>query len=211
MEGKLTKEKEFWSSILTEKSWQILQQLKREYNFVLIGGWAVFLLTRQKKSKDIDIVVGINELQKLKKDNLTKNEKLKKYEIKKDEIDIDIYVEYFSKLIIPPEDIKNYTIGIEGFNVLKPEVLLILKQNAYNDRKYSVKGEKDLIDIVSLIFFSEIDFKGYKEILLKYNTEKYIDELINIIANFNDYSLFDLNPKELKTKKNIFLKMLKRL
>jgi len=52
--------KEFWNSLLTEKSWEILQELRKDYNFILIGGWAVYLLTKQKKSKDIDIVIGLD-------------------------------------------------------------------------------------------------------------------------------------------------------
>ena len=51
-------DKEFWNSLLTEKSWEILQELRKNYDFILIGGWAVYLLTKQKKSKDIDIVIG---------------------------------------------------------------------------------------------------------------------------------------------------------
>ena len=109
---------EFWNSQLTEKSWKILQELRRKYNFILIGGWATYLWTRQKKSKDIDIVVEINELQKLKKEFLSKNNHLKKYEIKIDEIDVDIYVPYFSKFAIAPENFKRYVKKINGFNVV---------------------------------------------------------------------------------------------
>src|SRR3989344_8031754 len=117
---------EYWNSQLTEKSWKLLQELVKKYNFILIGGWAVYLLTKQQKSKDIDIVVDIAELQKLKQENLIKNDRLKKYEIKLEEIDVDIYLSYFSKLTIPAEEIKNYSIKIEGLNVASPEALLIL-------------------------------------------------------------------------------------
>jgi len=47
---------EFWNSFLTEKSWEILQKLKKQHKFILIGGWAIYLLTNQQKSKDIDII-----------------------------------------------------------------------------------------------------------------------------------------------------------
>ena len=139
---------EFWNSQLTEKSWTVLQEIRKKHKFILIGGWAVYLWTRQQKSKDIDIIVDIQELQKLKKENLSKNDNLKKYEIKTGEIDIDIYVPHFSKLTIPLEDMKNYTSEIEGFTVASKEVLLILQQGAEKERGNSVKGEKDQIDIV---------------------------------------------------------------
>ena len=48
---------EYYQNIITAKSFQILQALKRQYDFILIGGWAVFLYTRTLKSKDIDIIV----------------------------------------------------------------------------------------------------------------------------------------------------------
>ena len=70
---------DFWNSLLTEKSWNILQELKKEKKFILIGGWATYLLTEQQKSKDIDIVVSIEQLQKFKHNELNKNDKLKKY------------------------------------------------------------------------------------------------------------------------------------
>jgi len=205
------REIEYWNSLLTEKSWKILQELKKSYNFILIGGWAVYLLAKKQKSKDIDIVISISELQKFDKSELRKNDNLKKYEIKKEEIDIDIYVEYYSNLAIPVEDIKNYTTKTEGFEVACPELLLILKQGAYQDRKDSAKGEKDKIDLISLLFFSEIDFKKYLEILKKYKKENWLNELKMILANFKDYDLIGLTPKDFKLKKEKMLKNIKKL
>ena len=202
---------EFWNSLLTEKSWKLLQELNKKYDFVVIGGWAVYLLTKQQKSKDIDIVVDIAELQKLKQENLIKNDRLKKYEIKLEEIDVDIYLSYFSKLTIPAEEIKNYSIKIEGFNVASPEALLILKQGAYKERKNSIKGEKDKIDIISILFFSGINLKAYESILKKYNLEDYLKSLIDILKNFKDYNSLNLNPREFKLKKEKILNKMKML
>lgn len=202
---------EYWNSLLTEKSWELLQEIRKKYNFTLIGGWAVYLWTKTQKSKDIDIIVGINELQKLKQENLGKNDALKKYEIKKQEIDIDIYVEHYSKLAIPVEDIHLYKESIEGFYVASPEVLLILKQGAEIDRGNSIKGEKDRIDIISMLFFSRIELNKYREILKKYGLENYIERLISLIRNFREYDKLDLNPREFKLNKERVLKELKRI
>ncbi len=196
---------EFWNSLLTEKSWKLLQELNKKYDFAVIGGWAVYLLTKQQKSKDIDIVVDISELQKLKQENLIKNERLKKYEIKLGEIDVDIYVSYFSKLTIPAEEIKNYSIKIEGFNVTSPEALLILKQGAYEERKNSIKGEKDKIDIISILLFSGINLKAYFSILEKYSLKNYLINLINLLKNFKDYNSLSLNPRIFRLKKEKIL------
>jgi|SRR3989344_4945483 len=201
---------EFWNSQLTEKSWKILQELRRKYDFALIGGWATYLWTKQQKSKDIDIIVEINELQKLKAESLSKNDHLKKYEIKIDEVDVDIYVSHFSKLTIPPGNLREYIRRIEGFNVVSPTALLVLKQGAYEDRKNSVKGEKDKIDILSLLFFSDIEFKSYKFILKEYLLTDYIENLIEIIRNFKDYNSLNLTPREFKFKKKMVLNELKK-
>jgi len=203
--------KEFWNSLLTEKSWEILQKLNKNYNFILIGGWAVYLLTKQQKSKDIDIVIDITELKKFKQKRLNKNNHLKKYEIKIEEIDIDIYLEYFSKLVIPVEDIKNYILKTEGFTIICPELLLILKQAAYKDRKNSVKGEKDKIDLISLLFLSEINFDKYFKILKKYKIGFYLSDLKNLLVNFKNYLAIGLNPREFKIEKNKILFKIKNL
>ena len=205
------KKMEFWNSQLTEKSWKILQELKRKYDFILIGGWAIYLWTKQKKSKDIDIVVSIDELQKLKAENLSKNDHLKKYEIKTGEIDIDIYVSHFSKLAVAPENLEKYARDVEGFRVISQEVLLVLKQGAYEDRKNSTKGEKDKIDILSLLFFSDINLKHYKSVLKEYSLTHYLEGLLNLVRSFNDYNSLGLTPRELKLKKKAVLEDLRKL
>jgi len=194
----------FWNSLLTEESWKILQELKKSHNFILIGGWAVYMFTKQQKSKDIDIVVDINELQKFKPENLNKNDNLKKYEIKKQNIDIDIYLEHYSRLAIPVEDIKKFAVEIEGFQVACPELLLVLKQAAYKDRENSAKGEKDKIDIISLLFFSDINFGKYRDILKKYSLD-YLISLKKLLINFKDYNSLNMTPANLKKTKNKFL------
>ena len=202
---------EFWNSQLTEKSWKILQELRRKYDFILIGGWATYLWTKQQKSKDIDIVVEIKELEKLKAESLSKNDHLKKYGIKIEEVDVDIYVSHFSKLEIAPENLKKYIKKVEGFKVVSPEVLLILKQGAYKDRENSVKGEKDKIDILSLLFFSDINFKSYKSILREYSLISYTEKLLDLVKNFKDYNSLNLTPREFKIKKKFILGELRRL
>lgn len=69
----------YYRDSVTQKSWRFLTELARKYRFVLIGGWAVWLYTKQLKSKDIDIVVDLNQLAKLKtRFDLVKNSRLKK-------------------------------------------------------------------------------------------------------------------------------------
>lgn len=39
----------FWNDAIIEKSWDVLQTLKKRYDFILIGGWAVYLYTNAMK------------------------------------------------------------------------------------------------------------------------------------------------------------------
>src|SRR3989338_1678231 len=186
---------DYWHNILTEKSWEILQKIKSDFNFTLIGGWAVYLWAKTHKSKDIDIIIDFETLSKLKeKYGLRKNEHLKKYEIKQEEIDIDIYVPYYSKLIIPLEEIE--TEKIEAFTVAKLEYLLVLKQGAEMERKESEKGEKDRVDILSILFNCSINYRLYQRILKKHNLEHLLERLVKIVKGFDNYKYLNLTPRE---------------
>lgn len=170
----------YYNDLITEKSWKKLQELKRKHKFILIGGWAVYLYTETLKSKDIDFICDYEELEKLRLEyDLIKNDRLKKYEIHAGEFDIDIYTPFFSDLGIPLEEIMELHTNIEGFSVLKPEALLILKQKAYQDRAGSAKGEKDRIDIIALLKF--VDFEKYKTLIGKYGDKSYLTDLRQIL------------------------------
>ncbi len=200
---------EYWNDLIVEKSWKILQELKGKFNFILIGGWANYFWTKKFKSKDIDIIIDFDTLDKIKKIyNLRKNENLKRYEIKIDEVDIDIYVVFYSNLTIPLEQIRKTK--IEGFDVVKIEDLLILKQGAEVERRESEKGEKDRLDILSLLFYCDIDFNEYCKILKKIKKEGLYDKLIKIVRDFKEYKYFNITPRELKLKKEEVLGGLNR-
>ena len=193
---------------MTEKSWSLLIKISKEpFKFIVIGGWATYLWTKLHKSKDIDIAItDIRELDYLRRNyQLKKNDNLKKYEISFDEIDLDIYVAYFSKLPIPVEHLSQFTTKIEGLNVLKSEALLILKQGAELQRKESTKGAKDQIDIMALLFYSNINTNLYFDLLKKYNLENYFLRLKSVINSFKDYNYLNLNPRQFKLKKKEIL------
>lgn len=205
--------KEFWNSAVTEKSFNLLTELKKmPFEFVVIGGWAAYLWTKAHKSRDIDILLKNFEDMRYLKEHyaLKKNDNLKKYEIKMDEIDIDIYVPFYSRLALPVEDCLKHTAQIDGIEVVSPEVLLVLKQGAELERKDSVKGEKDRIDVVSLIVYSPVDFRKYFALLKSNRLENYSQRLKEIIVSFKDIEYIGLNPREFKLKKQDILEKLKK-
>lgn len=198
---------EYYQDLITKKSFKILQELKRQYKFILIGGWAVFLYTHSLKSKDIDLIIDYDELEKFRENfDLIKNDHLKKYEIIIDETDIDIYVPFYSNPGIPAEEIKKYSQSLEGFVVPRPEILLILKQKAYLGRLSSPKGQKDKIDIIGLLNSDLIDFKFYKKILKKYNLESYLRELKSLLQLINQVPELKLNQFQYSKLKKKVLK-----
>ena len=205
---------EFWNETSTQKSWNILLNLKKaEFSFILIGGWAAYLWTKKHKSKDIDIALeDIKDIDILKGSyDLRKNDNLKKYEIKIDEIDVDIYVPYYSSLAVPVEDLKKYSTVIQGIKVVAPEMLLLLKQGAELDRKDSVKGLKDRVDVMTLLCCCDIDFNKYSEMLDKYGKKEFFTRLKEIVNSFKEIKYLDLNPREFKLrKKEIVEKMNKQ-
>jgi len=195
---------EFWNEQVTQKSWEVLLKIRKlPFGFILIGGWANYLWTRAMKSKDIDIVIAeFTDLDYLKRGfDLRKNDSLRKYEIKVDGIDVDIYVPYFSRLAIPVEDIRKYSTTIEGFTVASPALLLILKQGAELDRKDSVKGEKDRVDIINLLFCADVDFGLYRRLLREYGLGHYLPRLKSIIASFKETRYVGMTPRQLKLRK----------
>lgn len=200
---------EFWSDIIIERSFKILQELRKKLDFILIGGWAVYFITKAIKSKDIDIIVDFNTLSKIKLEaDLKKNEKLKKFELIIENVSVDIYVPYYSQFAIPIEEIMKNTIILENFKIPIPEILLILKQEAEIQREASVKGQKDRVDILSLCLSNRIDWNIYRELVERFNLKIYLERLKKIIrTGKEEFRYLGLkNPREIKRIKERILK-----
>lgn len=164
---------EYYHDLVTQQSWEELQALNKHIDFILIGGWAVYLYTKQLKSKDIDIIVDYSELPKLEKSySLSKNERLKKYEAVKDQVQIDIYLPFFSDLGLPVDRLRSEFSSIEGFKVLDANYLMVLKIYTLSQRGRTPKGSKDLLDIVSLMVSGTADKARVVEILNEHNLGK---------------------------------------
>ena len=170
----------YYQDLIIQKSWQLLQSLGKKFDFVLIGGWAVFLYTGALKSKDIDLILDYPQLEQMKNEfSIIKNERLKKYEAKTEEIDIDIYLPFYSDLGVPVEEVVKLTMRLEGFKVPKIELLALLKAKALTERKNSTKGRKDLIDLVSLFALESFSFGEFRELAEKYR----LNELVELVGS----------------------------
>lgn len=203
---------QFWHDIVTDKSFLTLQSLRREFDFTVIGGWAVFLYTKTLKSKDIDIIVDFETLAKLKTQfDVIKNERLKKYEIKFDGFDLDIYVVSWSELGLPAGYILENNLSLDGFRVSSKEILLILKLFAHEQRKGSLKGKKDAVDIISLLTNDSINFEKFNEIISEFDLHYLKQELEGILNSTIEVEELELNQKSFSDLKKKILNNLKEI
>ena len=205
---------EFWNSEITEASWKRLQELSKEIKFTLIGGWAVYLYTKMQKSKDIDIVIDYSTLRELSGSyKLDKNDRLRKYEIKQETFNIDIYLPSYSALTLPPSTLlERYACKVEGFTVPVPEALMALKIGAAMDRHASQKGRKDMIDIVGLLFYSGIDIGKLSALAVENKLEGHMRFLYETLNAFdmNDIRYLNLNEPAYSKLKKTYLERIRR-
>ncbi len=200
--------REFWSGMATRLSWEKLLELNKKFKIMVIGGWAAFLWTKTHKSKDIDVIVDYEELQKLASEyRLEKNERLKKYEVKMEQFDVDVYLPKFSKLALPVEEVIKHKAKIDGITTVECEVLVILKQGAEIARRGSIKGRKDAIDLLTLLIRAPFDCGKYAQLLERHGLEGYWKELAGVVKKFSreDLQFVGMNEYEFSKWKKEFL------
>jgi len=168
-----------WRDEVVERSWRVLGELKGFADFVLIGGWGVYLWTRKLKSRDVDVYIDQKNFYKLQSDltlrgyALKRNVRLMRFEALISDVEVDIYTPFMSKLAVPCSDVferRLYSM-IEGFKVAVPEVLLLLKAQAAKDRWHAEKGLKDRVDIISLLKFADVKRDVLDQLLREYDTQ----------------------------------------
>lgn len=104
----------------------------------------------------------------------------------------------YSKLAIPAEDIlSKFTVHKEGFKLPSIESLLCLKFSAFLDRKMSIKGQKDAIDLLGLMSYPGIDMRKLHEVSSAYGLNGMGREMLALLRAFDSESLkyLNLNPK----------------
>jgi hypothetical protein len=175
-----------WRDEVVERSWRVLGELKGFADFVLIGGWGVYLWTRKLKSRDIDIYIDQKNFYKLQSEltqkgyGLKRNVRLLKFEALISDVEVDIYTPFMSKLVVPCLDVfdrKLYSV-IDSFKVAIPEVLLLLKAQVARDRWHAEKGLKDRADIISLLKFADVKRNVLEQMLKDYDTKHTLRDAI---------------------------------
>lgn len=203
---------DYYRDSVTQKSWELLMSLQRRFRFVLIGGWAVWLYTKQLKSKDIDVVVELSELEKLKKTyDISKNGRLRKYEFREGEVDVDVYSPYYSHLGIPAEEVVADARVLEGFRVPSRELLFMLKVVAWHSRRLGAKGRKDLIDIVSLLQSGRLEQSALQQWIVRGDLKQTVKDFGNEIKSVALIPELGLNPHHISRAKKKWAETLRRI
>jgi hypothetical protein len=175
-----------WRDEVVERSWRVLGMLKGFADFVLIGGWGVYLWTGKLKSRDIDVYVDQESFFQLQSElirrgyALKRNVRLMNFEALIGDVEVDVYTPFVSKLVIPCLDVfdrKLYSV-IEGFKVAIPEVLLLLKAQAARDRWHAEKGLKDRVDIISLLKYADVKLDVLRQMLTQYDMQHALRDAI---------------------------------
>lgn len=182
---------------IDQKEWNLLLKSITDLcewfpdGLVMIGGVAVYLhSTQQQKiapefSHDGDFYLSLNDYADLRDiEEVTQNKRPGKSQIIKNGFDFDIYVERHNDLVVDYDDILIESTTINGVRCACLEHLLILKIDAYLDRKGSRKGDKDERDIVKVI--SLLDQPKIL-VLDKYLTEERLSAVESIL---NKQSVF---------------------
>lgn len=155
---------------------------------IFIGGMATYLygsdnLLPVNISHDVDFIIkkdDINDVETMY-GPLKINNRLKKREFIIGETQYDLYIEFQHGLKFDYSELQKHSNIIQGVRVPALEHLLALKTLAYIDRKESLKGEKDLRDIITMILL--INKYGINKDILssdKYPLECIVDTVCEI-------------------------------
>lgn len=130
-----------------------------DQGLVFIGGIAVYThsinsakqASLAEATHDGDFYISLADMADLRDiEEVTPNRRLSKSQIIKGGFEFDIYTERQSSLIVPYDEVIAHSKSYEGVRVACLEHLVVLKLEAYRDRKDSAKGEKDARDLFRL-------------------------------------------------------------
>ena len=207
--------RQFWNEEQTQNSRNLLNRLSKEMDFVLIGGWAVFMYAKQQMSLDVDIALAYDRLEYFRRYGI---EDYKNVRIKYSIIDgtyVDLFVEDFSDkdMPFPVKTILDNYLTIEGIKVVDRELLLILKLWRYF-RADQQKIRKDMLDVIALLLYGDINLSRFKELVDLHKVPK--GRSINVLLEYIDkmpqvQDFIDMNAGELKGRLHAYKQQLKSL
>lgn len=185
-----------------DRLWEGICELSSvfEEGIVFIGGIAVYVHAQQQDvlpvefSHDADFYISLADFGELREiEEVTRNKRLHKCQIIKNDVAFDVYVERQSDLVVSYEDIETASVVIDNVRVASLEHLLILKLEAYRDRRGSKKGEKDERDVIRLGYLLRTGVDH--ELVAPYLSEEITDTLLAVERSAQFSMLCDRNAQ----------------
>jgi hypothetical protein len=132
---------------------------------------------------DADFYISLADMGDLRDDQpLTSNRRLNKHQLIKRGFEFDIYTERQSSLIVPYDQVRAHAVQFDKLMVASVEHLLVLKLEAYRDRRHSAKGDKDANDIIQIVLIAAESRSGLRdELCVGYLQQEHL-ELLKAIA-----------------------------
>lgn len=147
-------------------------------------------------SHDVDFVILMDAYADLRDiEAVHRNNRLNRHEFMKNGVAFDVYVQFQNNLRIPADAIVACSTLRQGLRVSSLEHLLLLKADAFKDRKLSGKGEKDAQDLLRLLYLMESPDPA----TLKGVTSDDIELIESAIKQDNILPLVDRNAHMAKT------------
>jgi len=178
---------------------------------VFIGGVAVYLRAandrrtrgRVESSHDSDLMVSLVDFSSLRQSfEAVANPRLGKYQIMCEDVELDVYVEKHNRLVVPYDEVYAYADTIDGLRAASLEHLLVLKLEAYADRKGSAKGDKDERDLVTIAVLARGGFRP--ELCAPYLRDKHAEALERVASGRVFTEICSGNAHEAKKLRKIF-------
>ena len=199
--------------------WAGATELSEEFSdgIVFIGGVAVYLHTRAEHvpdqwiefSHDDDFYISLTDFADLRDiEEVTANRRLTKHQLIKNGVEFDVYLEYNNALRTTYADVRAHSAVIEQVRVASLEHLLLLKLDAYADRRGSAKGRKDERDLIRIAHLTAPPYKVRRRQLAPYVTERDVS-LLDQVSRSPEIMRMSADPRETKRLRSDLERLLK--
>jgi hypothetical protein len=153
---------------------------------VYIGGIAVYLHAKNSEATqalaefthDADFYISLADMGDLRDiEEVTPNRRLSKHQMIKQGFEFDIYTERQSSLIVPYDAVIAHSQVCAGVRVASLEHLMVLKLEAFLDRKGSTKGDKDAKDLLRIAAVASLGKGVDPDLIAPYLGDEHMDLL----------------------------------
>lgn len=153
---------------------------------VYIGGIAVYLHAKNSEATQAlaefthyaDFYISLADMGDLRDiEEVIPNRRLSKHQMIKQGFEFDIYTERLSSLIVPYDAVIAHSQVCAGVRVASLEHLMVLKLEAFFDRKGSTKGDKDAKDLLRIAAVASLGKGIDPDLIAPYLRDEHMDLL----------------------------------